>query len=599
MSENVSYVYDQPGAGFGIGRLTEVNDEGGALIRHYDERGNVLRERRVLDQATLSTAYVYDAANRIVAITYPSGRVASYTRDAMGRITAVAAKPRGGATLPVAGSIGYEAFGPLDGLAYGNGKTETRAYDLDYRLTSLTEAGTSASRMATFGYDMADNVLSIVDNVFGAQRFGYDKLNRLSAASGFYGDQHFGYDSVGNRLRLATGSATNKYIYATHSNRLTGVESGSTTLRQFGYSPTGNITSDGQARTRIALRYNQDNRLAGIENRPQSGGAVNVDYYYDGFGQRLEKKQRGSGGVETGYQYDLSGHLLEERDLANGTSHTDYIYLGDRPIATITPGGTLAFYETGPLDTPQQVTENSQGALWSVKYQPFGQTRILVDKIIQNLRFPGQYADAETGYYHNGFRDYDPTLGRYLESDPIGLAGGLNTYLYGLANPASSFDPSALAGAGAGPSPWSISNVQGFTVVTTHGFYDPKTGITDPSGVKGPSGNKIGVDEIGDLIVDSARRGFSGPVVLRICFAGRNQNGNILAQALANYLTTKTHAKWTVYASPGQTLATDKSNPFGSILPGWNNLDVLLPGVSAVPYMGQGGWQQFGGVSHP
>jgi RHS repeat-associated protein len=59
-------------------------------------------------------------------------------------------------------------------------------------------------------------------------------------------------------------------------------------------------------------------------------------------------------------------------------------------------------------------------------YQPFGQTQIVVNALTQNLRLPGQYADAETGYYHNGFRDYDPTLRRYLKSDPIGLLGGLN-----------------------------------------------------------------------------------------------------------------------------------------------------------------------------
>lgn len=63
-----------------------------------------------------------------------------------------------------------------------------------------------------------------------------------------------------------------------------------------------------------------------------------------------------------------------------------------------------------------------------------------------NLRFPGQYYDRETGLHHNGYRDYDPVTGRYIESDPIGLAGGVNTYLYVTANPVSDIDPAGLCG---------------------------------------------------------------------------------------------------------------------------------------------------------
>jgi len=82
--------------------------------------------------------------------------------------------------------------------------------------------------------------------------------------------------------------------------------------------------------------------------------------------------------------------------------------------------------------------------VWDAVYTPFGQVHSMTGTATNNQRFPGQYADAETGYSYNYFRDYDPTTGRYIESDPIGLRGGLNTYGYALNNSTRFFDPDGL-----------------------------------------------------------------------------------------------------------------------------------------------------------
>ncbi|MCC7412026.1 MAG: RHS repeat-associated core domain-containing protein, partial [Gammaproteobacteria bacterium] len=82
---------------------------------------------------------------------------------------------------------------------------------------------------------------------------------------------------------------------------------------------------------------------------------------------------------------------------------------------------------------------------WRADYDPFGRATVDPSLTVEfNVRFPGQYFDAETGLHYNYYRDYDPDTGRYLQPDPIGLAGGLNPYLYVNANPLRFTDPNGL-----------------------------------------------------------------------------------------------------------------------------------------------------------
>lgn len=106
---------------------------------------------------------------------------------------------------------------------------------------------------------------------------------------------------------------------------------------------------------------------------------------------------------------------------------------------------TMYFIHNDHLGTPQVVTDENQSVVWQADYQPFGEVDIVTNQIEQNARFPGQYTDDQTGLYYNYFRDYDPTIGRYIQSDPIGLNGGQNTYGYAGANPAIYMDIYGLA----------------------------------------------------------------------------------------------------------------------------------------------------------
>ena len=106
---------------------------------------------------------------------------------------------------------------------------------------------------------------------------------------------------------------------------------------------------------------------------------------------------------------------------------------------------TLSFVHNDHLGTPRVITDENKNIVWEAEYTPFGQANITTETITNNLRFPGQYWDEETGLHYNHFRYYDPSMGRYITSDRIGLGDGPNTYLYAQANPLKYTDPTGEA----------------------------------------------------------------------------------------------------------------------------------------------------------
>ncbi|HEX7028793.1 MAG TPA: RHS repeat-associated core domain-containing protein, partial [Gammaproteobacteria bacterium] len=103
------------------------------------------------------------------------------------------------------------------------------------------------------------------------------------------------------------------------------------------------------------------------------------------------------------------------------------------------------YYHTDHLGTPKALTDQNQQIAWRADYTPFGMANITTGQASNNLRFAGQYFDAETGLHYNWFRYYSPETGRYITSDPIGLLGGVNAYAYVGGNPISRIDPLGLA----------------------------------------------------------------------------------------------------------------------------------------------------------
>lgn len=444
-SLNTSLTYDQTtGHGDGIGRLTSATDKVGSLSLTYDERGNVTAESRVATGlTTLATTYAFDAGNNVSSITYPSGTIVAYGRDSMGRVTSVTAQPPGaGSPSNVATSITYEPFGPVTGLSYGNGLTGTYVYDNDYRPTSRVDTATTDVLNLAYTYDADDNVKTITDTVNAAngQTLGYDALNRITSAvsgTGGYGSWSWTWDTDHNVATQVIAGVTTTFSKTSGTSKLSSwVKSGVTTTVTNTAAGNINLLKNGST-TIETLTYNQANEMA----TASASGLGSATYTYDLFGRRLLKAPGGGNTV----LYSLAGisTLLGEDDLHGNAA--DYIYLNGRPIGEVNPGsGAIYYTHTDLLGTPQKLTNSTKATAWSAIYRPFGDTQSTTGSIIQNLRFPGQQFDVETGYNHNGFRDYAPSQTRYVESDPIGLAGGINTYQYADSNPFSEIDSDGL-----------------------------------------------------------------------------------------------------------------------------------------------------------
>lgn len=111
----------------------------------------------------------------------------------------------------------------------------------------------------------------------------------------------------------------------------------------------------------------------------------------------------------------------------------EYIWANGVNVAVV-ENGALYFVRTDHIGRPVFATDNTGGVVWEASYLPFGGVETSSGPN-SDLRFPGQWFQAETGLHQNWMRDYDPTLGRYLQADPLGLVDGASVYGYALQNP--------------------------------------------------------------------------------------------------------------------------------------------------------------------
>jgi RHS repeat-associated protein len=394
--QTVSFTYDQ--GSNGIGHVSSVADGTGETAFTYDPLGRVTKKTETIGGTSLSVSYAYQNGD-LASLTTPSGQSLLYGYNLNGQVSSITLN---GTVL--INAIQYGPFGPVSEWTWGNGTQTARNYDLDGNITE-------------------------VDNPGGSSAYTYNDDQTVDSRTD---SPESDYSVVGGTTNVAISSASN------HVSSSSGA-----LVRTYSYDGGGNTTGNGSA----SFTYNGAGRLSSITE----GGAT-VTFGVNALGQRVSKTS--ANGMVL-FAYDEQGHLIGEYG-PTGSLIEETVWLGDIPVATLRPdssGGVDIYYvETDRLDTPRAITRAADNTVvWRWSSDPYGNGFVNEDPensgqlFVYNLRFPGQYYDSETGLVYNYHRDYDSQLGRYVESDPIGLYGGsLSTYAYAEGNPVSFEDPKGL-----------------------------------------------------------------------------------------------------------------------------------------------------------
>jgi RHS repeat-associated protein len=409
------------------GRLTQVADTSGAYSFAYDNLGRLIQtasKYAFMSNNSLTLAYTYDANSNRVSMTDPTGGVTTYSYDAVNGLT--------GLTTPQNQQLAmaYDVLGRLTTLARPNGINTNYSFDSLSRILSVAhqKSGVTVDG-SSYTYDLSGYQTSKTDqrsNLIAS--YSSDAVHRLTGVSeGSNVQESYTYDAVGNRLTSLGGFASTYNA----SNQLVSRQGVTYT-----YDNNGNPLTKVDASGTTAYVWDFENHLTSITF--PGGGAV--AFTYDPFGRRIQKT---SPSGTTTYVYD-GLDILEELD----GSGNILAYYTQGP-ATDTPlvmqrGGQTYYYEADGLGSVSSLSSDTGSLANTYSYDSFGNSTSSGQTVLNSYQYTAREFDTETGLYYNRARYYDPSLGRFINEDPVHFRGGTNFYAYVDNDPVDGSDPSGL-----------------------------------------------------------------------------------------------------------------------------------------------------------